>query len=57
MLADALATAIMVMGPGDGLKFIEKYPSIEAMLIVRSDQKTLAEHQTSGFGKYIYERR
>jgi thiamine biosynthesis lipoprotein len=57
MMADALATAVMVMGPVEGLKFVENLPGVEAMLIERDDQETFTEHQTSGFGRYISERR
>jgi thiamine biosynthesis lipoprotein len=32
-LADALATAMVVLGPVEGLKIIEALPRVEAMLV------------------------
>ncbi len=43
--ADALATALMVLEPGEGLGLIEALPDIEALLV----SKTLEEHRSSGF--------
>jgi thiamine biosynthesis lipoprotein len=43
--ADALSTTLMVLGPQDGLKFVETLPAIEAMLV----SKDLTIHRSSGF--------
>ncbi len=45
MLADALATAVMVMGTTDGLNLIENMPGCEAIVLT----KTLEVMQSSGF--------
>ncbi len=45
MLADALATALMVMGPARGLELIEALPACEAYLVA----KDLTVWQSSGF--------
>ncbi len=52
MLADAMATAIMVMGKEDGLKWVESKPGIEAMIIVH-DGKDFKEAVSSGFKAYL----
>lgn len=43
--ADALSTALMVLGVREGLEFIEQIPDTEAFLVT----KELAIHKTSGF--------
>jgi FAD:protein FMN transferase len=43
--ADALSTALMVMGTADGLALIERLPHVEALLV----SKTLDVYQSSGF--------
>ena len=48
MTADALATAVFVMGPADGMEFLKQYPDIEALII---DEQG-AEHVTPGFANY-----
>jgi FAD:protein FMN transferase len=45
MDADALSTALMVMGTTDGLALIERLPYVEALLVT----KTLEIYQSSGF--------
>ena len=37
MTADALATALMILGPADAMSWVEGQPGVEAMLIVRTD--------------------
>lgn len=49
--ADALATAVSVMGPDKGLALIEKIPRTEAILISPSPQYHIT--QTSGAHKYL----
>jgi thiamine biosynthesis lipoprotein len=51
--ADALATAVMAMGPEKGLTWIENYPDVEALLIVRLADNKFEEFQTTGFVKYL----
>ncbi len=53
MQADALATALMVMGREKGLSLIEKTDDTEAFLILRKDSQSLETFQSSGFSKYI----
>jgi thiamine biosynthesis lipoprotein len=48
MTADALATAVFVMGPADGMEFLKQYPDIEALII----DEMGAEHVTPGFANY-----
>lgn len=48
MTADALATAVFVLGPERGMEFLTQYPDIEA-LIVDADG---ARHSTPGFARY-----
>lgn len=49
--ADALATAVSVMGPEKGLAFIERIPGVEAILI--SSAPEFKRTQTPGAEKYI----
>ncbi len=53
--ADALATAVMAMGPEQGLSWIENMSAVEALLIVRLQDGKYKEFQTTGFGKYLSE--
>lgn len=47
--ADAMATALFVMGPEEGLAWVEKTPRVEAMFLVRSDDGSIIEKFSSGF--------
>lgn len=47
--ADALATALMVMGEIEGLKLIESLPSVETLLIIRKDDGAYRQSRTTGF--------
>lgn len=49
--ADALATAVSVMGPEKGLALIEKIPNTEAILITPSPNYKLIK--TTGAGRYV----
>ena len=49
--ADALATAVSVMGAEKGLVLIEKIPQTEAILI--TSQPNFKLNKTSGAGKYV----
>lgn len=49
--ADALSTAVSVMGPQKGLTLIEKFPGTEAILISSGPKYEIIK--TSGAGKYV----
>ncbi len=49
MDADALATALMVMGEEDGIKLIESLNGTEALMVIRNDDGSLEEFMSSGF--------
>jgi thiamine biosynthesis lipoprotein len=53
MLADGLATAIMVLGPEKGLTILEQFPGVEALLILREGENRFSTRQTPGFSKYL----
>ena len=52
MQADALATAIFVMGAEDGMALVESLDNVECF-IVDADR---ALHESSGLSKYLSER-
>ncbi len=47
-LADGLATAISVLGPVAGLKLVESYPGVEAVIIEEKEDGALVAHISSG---------
>ncbi len=47
--ADALATAVFVLGPREGMDLIERLPGVEGLLV--DADGTL--HQSSGLGRYL----
>ncbi len=53
MLADGLATAIMVLGVEKGLHLAETKTDVEALLIERLSKHEFREYFTSGFKKYL----
>jgi thiamine biosynthesis lipoprotein len=53
MEADALATALMVMGKEKGIHYIESIKNVEAFFIIRKDKETYETFQSSGFDKYL----
>jgi thiamine biosynthesis lipoprotein len=53
MEADALATALMVMGREKGMRYIESIKNAEAFFIVRKNRETYEKSQSSGFDKYM----
>lgn len=55
MQADALATAIMVMGKERGMDYIEKIDNAEAYFISRKSSETYETAQSSGFKQYLNE--
>jgi thiamine biosynthesis lipoprotein len=52
--ADALATALSVLGPKEGIKLIESMPEVEAMMIEGPPEEPKV-HKSSGFDKYVIE--
>jgi thiamine biosynthesis lipoprotein len=52
MLADALCTAVMVIGPEQGLRWIESMPGVEVFMILRDGDK-FTDKMTPGFRKYL----
>ena len=53
MQADGIATAAMVLGEKESLKWIEGIPDVEVLLIVRNEDDSFSEYQSSGFGKHL----
>ncbi len=53
MMADALATALMVLPPQEGLALIENMPGIECLIITRDADDHLEEQQTPGMAPYL----
>jgi len=53
MIADGLATSVMVMGHEAGLEWLENYSGAEGLLIVRNSDGSFTESMTSGFEQYI----
>jgi thiamine biosynthesis lipoprotein len=53
MIADALATSVMVMGPEEGLSWLENYPDAEGLLIIRESNGLFKELMTTGFKQYL----
>ena len=50
MTADALATALFVLGPDEGLPLLaEKFPGVEALFILREDDGSLREVASPNF--------
>jgi thiamine biosynthesis lipoprotein len=50
-LADGLATALMVMGPQEGIRLLNKLEKVEGLIIVRRLDGTLEDHWSKGLGK------
>jgi thiamine biosynthesis lipoprotein len=49
MQADALATALFVMGPDEGLELIEQIDHVEALFLIRTEDGEILEKFSSGF--------
>jgi thiamine biosynthesis lipoprotein len=47
--ADAIATALFVMGADEGLKWVEKQPEIEALFLVQNEAGKIFEKKSSSF--------
>ena len=52
MEADAIATALMVMGPEKGIRWIESRDGFETMMILR-EKEQFKEIFSSGFKAYL----
>ena len=50
-LADGLATAMMVMGPGKGISLLNRLEGVEGLIIVQKPDGTLENHWSEGFNK------
>ena len=48
-VADALATALMVMGPDKGLALVDQLPSVECLIVVRHPNGRFSDHPSNGF--------
>ncbi len=48
-LADGLATAIMVMGPDDGMRLVERLANVEAFIVVAAPDGQLTNYASKGF--------
>jgi thiamine biosynthesis lipoprotein len=55
MTADALATALMVLGPEKGLNFMIKQEGADAMIVVRNDTGEYRDYWTAGFSRYVFQ--
>jgi len=53
MLADAVATSVMVLGPIEGLEWLEAFPGAEGLLIFREKDGSFTEVLTSGFKEFL----
>ena len=54
-LADAYATALMVMGTEKAIEFVETHPNIEAYLVFSGKDGTFKSYQSSGLKGKIKE--
>ncbi len=53
LIADGIATSVMVMGAQEGLAWLENYPNAEGLLITREADGSFKEYMTSGFKQYL----
>jgi len=53
LIADGIATSVMVLGADAGLIWLEAYPDAEGLLITREADGTFKEYMTSGFQQYL----
>jgi len=52
MVADGLATCLMVMDPAEGLALLKRYPGAEALILQRT-ASGLQAHKSPGFDAYV----
>jgi len=55
LLADGMATTVMVLGLEEGLQWLEDVADAEGLLITRETDGTFKEYMTSGFQEYIFD--
>jgi thiamine biosynthesis lipoprotein len=48
-VADGLATALMVMGPKNGVALVNRLPSVECLMVVRKPDGELVDYPSKGF--------
>jgi FAD:protein FMN transferase len=48
-VADALATALMVMGPEKGVALVDRLPAVECLIVIRQADGTFSDHPSKGF--------
>lgn len=48
-LADGMATGLFVMGPEEGLEWVERTPKVEALFLIRDEKGAIIEKFSSGF--------
>jgi len=53
MEADAVATALMVLGPEEGLAWVEDRPWLEALLMVREGEGVIEKRASSGWDRWL----
>lgn len=53
MEADAVATALMVMNPDEGMSFVEDRPWLEALLLIREGDRIVERRPSSGWSHWI----
>jgi thiamine biosynthesis lipoprotein len=52
MMADGLATAVVVMGREKGMALIEQLPNVEGLIIVRDPKGNFKDVPSTGFAMY-----
>jgi thiamine biosynthesis lipoprotein len=52
LTADALATGLFVLGPGEGIPWAEARPGIEVMFLVHAPDGNIERQESSGFARY-----
>jgi FAD:protein FMN transferase len=52
-LADALATALMVMGPQSGVELLDQLAGVEGLIVVRRADGTFEDHPSRGSGTFF----
>lgn len=53
MEADAVATALMVLGPREGLAWVEERPWLEALLLLREGDRIVERRASSGWPRWL----
>jgi thiamine biosynthesis lipoprotein len=53
MEADAVATALMVLGPAEGLAWVEERPWLEVLLLVREGEEGFEERASRGWSRWL----